>query len=295
MLEKLIAVIDEQATKEGPSETYLDDVTLFRVSEYKERVPLIYDQCLCITVQGKKICHLTESKLAYGPEHLLVVPAVIPVEVEVVPAGQRSQLGITIRLDFQMIQELLESINKYDAHALDTNMTSPGMYLEPINDGILEPTLRLLNVLESKTEAEIFGRQIIREILYRLLVGQNGHILASAAQGKSRYALISKALRAIHDNYSKAIDVAQLADAANMSTRAFHNHFKAVTSHSPVQYVKRIRLEKARQFIVNQGEQASTAAHLVGYESPSQFSREFKRYFGYPPREAARNNEYMGI
>jgi len=295
MLNELIAAIDEQALQEGPNQTWLDNVMLFRVSERLGKRPLIYDQCLCLAAQGYKTCHLTDSTFTYGADDVLVVPTVVPVDIEIVPEEDKPLLSLTILLDFQEILSLMDSIRKHDIDSLDTLPPSPGAYLEPMSDEIIEPCLRLLKTLKSKGEAEIFGRQIIREIYYRLLMGAGGHILASAARGESGYARMTKVLRTIHDNFDQPMDVAQLAEAANMSTRAFHNHFKAVTSHTPVQYLKRVRLEKARQFMVLDGEQASSAAHRVGYESPSQFSREFKRHFGYPPREAVQNSRYMAV
>jgi len=295
MLDQLIDAIHEQAPSEGPNTTFLDNVMLFRVSERVTRVPLIYDQCICIAAQGHKTCHLTDSVFTYGADNLLVVPTVVPVEIEIVPDPGVPLLSLTMPINFQMVRELMEAIHQHDSEALSNPAPSPGVYLEPMTSDITEPVLRLLQTLKSKGEAKIFGEQILREIHYRLLMGENGHILASAAKGESSYALISQALRTIHDNYTNPIDVQGLADGANMSSRSFYDHFKAVTSHTPVQYLKRIRLEKARQFMVNQGEKASSAAYKVGYESPSQFSREFKRHFGYTPSEAMQNSQYMAV
>lgn len=295
MLNEFIKAIDELAPQEGPNQTYLDNVILFRVSKHLQKNPLIYDQCLCIATQGYKTCHLTDTSFTYGSEDVLVVPAVVPVDIEIVPEEDKPLLGLTILLDFNEILSLVESIREYDTEALDNLAPSPGVYLEPMSDDIIDPCIRLLRTLKSKGEAEILGTQIIKELYYRLLVGSGGYILASAARGESGYAQITKALRTIHDNFSQPMAVTQLAEEANMSTRAFHNHFKAVTSYSPLQYLKRVRLEKARQFMVLRGEQASAAAHMVGYESPSQFSREFKRHFGYPPREAVQHSQYMAV
>lgn len=292
-LDRLKEALDDGAVREGVNETFLDEVTLFRVSEHKPKMPLIYEQCLCVAVQGHKHCHLTDSTFTYGEDEFLVVPAIVPLDIEVVPEGDRPLLSVTVSLDFEMIQELVESIKKYDKQALRDVSASSGIYFEPLTGEIIEPTIRLLNALKSRKEAEIFGKQIIREIYYYILMGKNGHLLASAAFGESDYALIAKSLRFIHDNYDRGIDIDNLAADANMSVRSFYNHFKAVTTLTPVQYLKRIRLEKARQFMVIQGEQASSAAHLVGYESSSQFSREFKRHFGFTPREAVRNSQGM--
>jgi len=295
MLGRLVAAIDTMTPEEGVNATYLDNVALFRASEHRDRLPLIYDQSLCIAAQGHKKCHLTDSAFTYGASDMLVVPTIIPVEVEIIPEEDLPLLSMTVLLDFDILRELMDTIRQHDDTALNTLSPSPGLYLETLRNDTIESCLRLLASLQSKSEAEIIGRQVVRELHYRLLMGHSGHILAAAVRGESGYALISKALRTIHDNYGSPIDVPQLAESANMSTRAFYNHFKSVTSHSPVQYLKRIRLEKARQFIVSQGEQASTAAHMVGYESASQFSREFKRHFGYPPREAVRNSRHMAV
>jgi len=295
MLDELIAAIDEQTPEEGLNRTYLDDIMLFRVSEHMERIPLIYDQCMCMAPQGYKKCHLTDSTFTYSATDYMVVPTVVPVEIEIIPEGDNPLLSLTMLLDYQIVQEVMDSIMKHDTTYLDSLTPATGLYLEPLTEDFIEPTLRLLKALKSKRDAEILGRSAIRELYYRMLTGRNGHLLASAARGESGFAQISKVLRTIHDNYAMPLDVPQLAEAANMSTRSFHNHFKEVTSHTPVQYLKRIRLEKARQFMVLQGEQAASAAHKVGYESPSQFSREFKRHFGFPPSQAVENSMYMAV
>ena len=293
LLDELKEALDDGAVREGLNETFLEEVTLFRVSEHKPKCPLIYEQCFCIAVHGHKHCHLSDATYTYGEDEFLVVPAIVPLDIEVVPEGDNPLLSITVPLDFEVIQELVESINKHDKQALGKIPSSPGIYFEPLTNDVIEPTIRLLKILKSRKEANIFGKQIIREIYYRILMGKHGHLLASAAFGESDYALIAKSLRFIHDNYDRGVDIDHLAEGANMSVRSFYNHFKAVTALTPVQYLKRIRLEKARQFMIVQGEQASSAAHLVGYESPSQFSREFKRHFGYTPREAVRNSQGM--
>lgn len=295
MLGMLRKALDEGARHEGVNETFLDGVSLLRKSEPAPKVPFIYDQWFCITVQGHKVCHLTDSIFAYGEEAFLVAPTILPVDVEVFPDAEGSLLSIAVSFDFKVVQELVESINKYDKLTLGKTAASLGIYIEPLTDDIMAPTIRLLQALKSQKKANIFGRQIIREIYYHVLMGENGHLLASAAFGESDYALIARALRSIHDNYDTGIDIPRLAESANMSVRSFYNHFKAVTALTPVQYLKRVRLEKARQFIINQGEQASSAAHLVGYESPSQFSREFKRHFGFTPREAVQNSQPMDV
>ena len=174
--DELKEALDDGAVREGINETFLEEVTLFRVSEHKPKVPLIYEQCFCIAVQGHKHCHLTDSTFTYGEDEFLVVPAIVPLDIEVVPEGDNPLLSITVSLDFEMIQELVDSINNYDKQALGKVPSSPGIYFEPLTDSIIEPTIRLLKALKSRKEANIFGKQILREIYYHILMGKHGHL-----------------------------------------------------------------------------------------------------------------------
>lgn len=286
MLEAFLKKLEEMAPNEGRTTTFLDNVVLFRAQSHTPRQPFIYDQCLCFAAQGKKHIHLSDRSFSYDPSHFLVVPTVVPIECETRATSREPLLGLMISIDYPVVQEIIEQVGDEFSSASTSLAPQPGVYLESLNDDTIEPLIRLLRSLRCPGEANVLGKQIIREIYYRTLLGQQGHILASAAQGESAYARISTSLRTIHENYADPLDVPGLAEAANMSVRSFHDHFKAVTSHTPVQYLKRIRLEKARQFMAAQGLQAGVTAHMVGYESSSQFSREFKRHFGYPPSEA---------
>ncbi len=287
MMNELINILGEMTPLEGCTSTFLDKVTLFRIDKHCPRTPLIYDQCLCFVAQGKKIGHLSDRTIRYDSGHFLVVPVIAPFECEVLAVDDKPVLGITISIDYAMVQEIVDSGigGSVDLEG-DADFKS-GIYLESFNEKMVETLVRLLKNLQNKEEANILGPQTLREIFFRTLLGEHGHILASAARGESSYAKVASSLRVIHSNYSESIDVPHLAEKANMSVRTFHEHFKSVTSYSPVQYLKRIRLEKARQFMVSQKLQASETAHMVGYESASQFSREFKRHFGYPPTEAS--------
>ena len=148
-----------------------------------------------------------------------------------------------------------------------------------------ETTVRLLECLTDPAEARILGPQVVREITYRALCGQHGGALRAAAALHSRFGLVNRALQRIHAEYARDLSVEELADTAGMSPSAFHLNFKAVTSTSPLQYLKTIRLHKARMLMVYEGLRAGIAAERVGYESSSQFSREFKRLFGTSPLE----------
>jgi transcriptional regulator GlxA family with amidase domain len=149
-------------------------------------------------------------------------------------------------------------------------------------------TTRLVRSLQSETESQILGPGLVREILYRALCGTQATVLYSLAMHSGAFSQVARALKIMQNDYAGKLDVEQLASTARMSASAFHRAFKEITSDSPIQYLKKIRLTKARDLIVQESMKAYLAADKVGYESPSQFSREFKRYFGQTPAEMMR-------
>ena len=161
-----------------------------------------------------------------------------------------------------------------------------------LDEDILCASERLLDVMDKPLRAKVLGPQIIREILFFILTSENGGALQALVNRHTHFSQITKALRKIENHYAETLSVEQLASDVNMSVSAFHHNFKAVTSTSPLQYLKNYRLHKARAMMIYDGVKASSAAISVGYESASQFSREFKRYFGVTPSdEIARMRE----
>ena len=175
-------------------------------------------------------------------------------------------------------------------------VASSGINSAVLSEDILCAAERLLDVMERPLDARILGKQIVREILYYVLTGPCGGALLALVSRQTHFSLISRVLKHIESQYTENLSVDRLAAEANMSVSAFHHNFKAVTSTSPLQYLKNYRLHKARMLMIHDGMKASAAAMRVGYESPSQFSREFKRYFGLTPGEdAARIRTMQGM
>ena len=288
-MKDVAALISELTTAEGYTRTVLDDVTLFRAEKPVPAMPLVYEQCLCIAVQGDKVTHTDNGVVDYDPSRYLVVPTIVPFHCEALNPERQPLFGLTIDIDYAVIQDILETMGEQYRQATENMAPSPGMYTQDADPEMIESLHRLVKSLRNENDAAVLGRQMIREIYYRALMGDKGHILAAAAQGESAYAKVAKSIRTIHDNFADPLDVNGLAETANMSVRSFHDHFKAATACTPFQYLKRIRLDKARQLLVRKGLQANVTAHMVGYESTSQFSREFKKHFGYPPRDAVEN------
>jgi AraC-like DNA-binding protein len=156
-----------------------------------------------------------------------------------------------------------------------------------------DATVRLLESLGSPADAKVLGPQIVREITYRVLCGMRGGALQALLLMGGTRTQILHILHRMHSDYALSLDVADLADEAGMSVSALHHHFKEVTATSPLRYLKTIRLHKARMLMVQEGMGASIAAERVGYESPSQFSRKFKRLFGAPPVDEAQRVRAM--
>lgn len=189
---------------------------------------------------------------------------------------------MAISIDRISLAELMVAIDDKSKHAAPLGMMSTMM-----DERLAGTVLRLLEALSSPMEARVLGPGIVREICYRVLMGEQGGAMRAALTSQSHFGKVARALRRIHADYAGDLDVAMLAGEANMSVPAFHVHFKSVTQCSPIQYVKSTRLHQARLLMIRNGMTASVACAQVGYESASQFSREFKRLFGRTPGEEA--------
>ena len=194
-------------------------------------------------------------------------------------------MGMTIGVSPALVAELLMQMEQVQpangAHPQAIQATA-------LDDALSDAAVRLLECLRSVDDTRILGPQIVREITYRVLLGEVGHNLRALAAPHTHFGQISRVLNRIHTDYARSYDMGVLAREAGMSVSTFHGHFKAITSSSPLQYLKNVRLHKARMLMVNEGVNAGTAGLRVGYESASQFSREFKRLFGDGPAAVAR-------
>jgi AraC-like DNA-binding protein len=191
-------------------------------------------------------------------------------------------LLLTIDVEPTMLGEMLLEMDEFPPSA---GLTPRGIATTPMTEELGGAVIRLLECLKSPLDSRILGRQVVREILYRVLQGEQGSALRALASRDDHFARIARVLKYIHAEYARPLSVEELARKAGMSVAAFHHHFKLVTASSPLQYLKRIRLHQARRLMAHDGLNAGAAARAVGYESPSQFSREYRRMFGAPPRQ----------
>jgi AraC-like DNA-binding protein len=281
---RLTELLNLLITNEGTRPSGLDGVTLMRSEHPLPRKPVLYEPSIVIVGQGRKRGYLGDQVYTYDPHNYLVLSVPMPFECEVEIGPEGPFLGVSIRVEMPALYELL---TKMGGSPLQSDAENKhGMYSTPMNVNISQAVVRLLEALTSPADTLILGPQIVREITYRVLCGPSGASLRALISLNGHFNQIQRVLQHIHADSSQQFDVATLAKSAGMSVSAFHHNFKAVTANSPLQYLKAIRLHKARMLML-EGIGAGSAADRVGYESASQFSREFKRFFGATPLDEA--------
>jgi len=275
----MVALAMQLAPNEGYTESLVDGVTLMRSNRPLSQTQALYEPSIVIVIQGRKQGMHGGELYVYDAQHYLVLSVPLPFTTETQASEAEPMLGIALRIDPTMTAELAISI---DANVSDSEAPK-SLYASKLDEKLSDATLRLLEVLSSPLEAKLLGPAIYREITYRVLTGDQGGALRAALQQGSNFGRIAKVLRRIHAHYNRDLDVTTLADEANLSVSAFHAYFKSITTTSPIQYIKTIRLHQARLMMIRKGLSVASASEEVGYESPSQFSREFKRLFGRTP------------
>jgi AraC-like DNA-binding protein len=291
---RMTSLLGALATVEGIQPTALDGVQLMRASHPLRRMQVLYEPGIVIVGQGRKRGYLGDRVFTYDAHNYLVLSVPLPFECETEASPELPMLAVSIRVNLAVLGELLMKMD--GPHGSATPAMPQGIYSTELDVQLSETTVRLLECLGDPGEARILGPQIVREITYRVLCGQQGGALRAAAALHSRFGQVSRTVQRIHAEYARDLTVEELAETAGMSASAFHQNFKAVTSTSPLQYLKTIRLHKARMLMVHEGLRAGMAAERVGYESSSQFSREFKRLFGTSPiEETVRVRRMLGV
>ena len=280
--ERTICLLSSLTPKEGFTLTALDGVKLMRWNRSIPRSPVFYEPSIVFVCQGRKVGYLGGEVYQYNPQQFLILSVPLPFESETIATPEEPLLAISIRINLSVISELLISLEH--TAPMQVNGKS-GISSTPLDKQLSNAVVRLLECLQSRTEAAVLGQSIIREIHYRLLTSAQCSAILAAHSTHSNLGKISKALRLIHAEYANTLNVDTLAAVSAMSVPSFHAAFRDVTATSPIQYLKKTRLHKARLLMVQDGMNATLAATKVGYESASQFSREFKRMFGRSPME----------
>jgi AraC-like DNA-binding protein len=290
--EALAALIERFAPGEGPVKTCCPRVNLHRLHAPSEPSHAVHEPAFCVLAQGRKRVMVGDVAHEYDDRNFFLSSIDVPVTGQVVEASpEQPYLSFRIVLDATLISEMIMECGL--AARLDA--VAPlvgGMSAGAMTPQLFDAACRMVGLMDCPEDAPILAPLIEREILYRLLTGPQGPRLAQIARRDGRLRQINRAIGWIKRNFDQPFSIEAVADEARMSASALHQHFKAVTSLSPLQYQKQIRLQEARRLILVQRLDAATAGHTVGYDSPSQFSREYARLFGAPPlRDVARLRE----
>jgi len=265
---------------------------------YKHEAPTqprnaMYEPCICLVAQGAKRVLLGDDALVYDAHHFLIASVHLPIMVHIAEASKEKPcLGLVLKLDQREISQLMVDSHLPPPRAQQSNR---GMMLGEVTLPLLAAFQRLADLLVEQQDIPILAPIIQREIIYRLLVGDQGERLRQIAAAGSQSHQIARAINWLRANFTQPLSIDDLAAQVRMSSSTFHHHFRSMTALSPLQFQKQLRLQEARRLMLTERLDAATAAFQVGYESPSQFSREYNRLFGAPPLRDITNLRQMGV
>ena len=264
----------------GVCTTAIDSLEFMRECEPATAIPGISEPLLAILVQGRKEVLLDEEIYRYGVAQYLVLSVDLPISGCVIEATpDQPFLGFKLNLDPLQLCDIIAQTE------LDIGKKESvrGLFVGNADSSLIDCAIRLTKLLDRPQDIPFLAPMIIREIYYRLLIGEQGEAVRQIATAGSNMQRIAEVIKRLKADFTSPLRVENLALAANMSASSFHRHFRAITSMSPLQYQKQLRLLSARQMMLIENVDASQAAYQVGYESASQFSREYARMFGAPP------------
>lgn len=280
-IEALNAAIARWTERGEVYATAVPGLSLFRREAPTEPISGMYEPSVCLVSQGAKRVLLGDDTYVYDAHHYLITSVHLPTIVQVIEASpEKPYLGLRLKFDLREVSQLMVDSNLPQPRP---QQSSRGMATGEVTLQLVNAFIRLIDLLADEKDIPILAPVIQREIIYRLLVGDQGERLRQIATAGSQSQQIAKAIGWLHSNYSQAVSMDELAAQANMSTSTFHHHFRSLTALSPLQYQKQLRLQEARRLMLAERLDAANAAFQVGYESPSQFSREYNRMFGAPP------------
>lgn len=271
------------ARAEGMTASGIPGLDLIRFDQPSRPLPTVYEPSLCVVVQGRKQTQLSGEIYTYDALHYLVVSMSLPVVGQVIEATpERPYLCLRFVMQPAVVHELQQQIG--------VRSTTPAparraLYLARSSAPLLDAVLRVVRLMDMPQEAAVLAPLALREIHYRALTGELGQHLLDLCSIDGTAQRIARAIDLIKRRYTESLRVEELAAVAHMSSSALHHRFKAVTAMSPLQFQKQLRLQEARRLMLLEGLEAAAAGHRVGYESPSQFSRDYRRLFGAPPRQ----------
>jgi AraC-like DNA-binding protein len=283
---ELVALAAAFAPGDGLHETAIPQLQLIRASAPSNRLPALYEPGLVFVVQGRKQAVLGEQTLVYDPLHYLLVSVTVLPQGQILEASPHMPyLCMRLNLDPRELGSLLLAAAPGD---IAQEAPARGLRMAAMSAPLTDALLRLARLLRAPRDIAVLAPLALREIYWRVLTGELGGRLRELAVAGSHAQRIARAVDLLKRRYAEPVRIEDIAEAVHMSPSTLHHHFKQVTSMSPLQYQKQLRLHHARRLMLTSGLDAAAAGHQVGYESPSQFSREYRRLFGAPPKAEIR-------
>lgn len=279
----LAEIINRHANRDGVHQTAISSLFFMRDSTASVPNHGVYKPSFCIVVQGAKEVWLGEERFKYCPTDYLIAAVHLPVTAQVTEATAATPyLGFKLEFTSDQIFEVMRD-SKIKVGPKEN--AKRGMYVSQLDAAIFDPVIRLARLLDYPEDIPLLAPLFKKEILYRILQGNHGVTLQQMAVEGSSTHQIKDVIVHITNNFIRSFRTEELADIANMSVSSLHRHFKEVTAMSPIQFQKQLRLQEARRLLLTESTDATDVSFRVGYESPSQFSREYSRMFGFPPRQ----------
>ena len=282
LIEEVAAFVRERGAPEEGCETGVGGLFAFCRENPTAFQAMVYEPVMCLVLQGAKEAQLEDRTIRYSAGMSLIVSHALPVMAGVIDASPgRPYVSLALRLDLATARSLYDEIGE----AQEQERALHSMSVAGSDAALIDAVARLFRLSRDPVEVQALAPLVLKEIHFRLLRAQHGGMLRQLLLHESPASRISKAIALIREGYRATLPVADLAAAAGMSQSTFHEHFKSLTSTTPLQYQKELRLLEARRLLISGGKSVAAAAYDVGYESPTQFSREYARKFGVPPRD----------
>jgi len=290
--DELVARIARAVPRDGGAEP-LKGLFLYRVSSTKELVHSVSFPAFHVVAQGSKEVFLGDERYRYDPMHYLLTTAELPIITCLLEASpERPYLGLSVRLDPTLVGSVMVEGGHISAQR---KASVRAINVSPLDASLLDAVVRLVRLVDTPAETPFFLPLITREIVYRLLKGEQGDRLRYIALQGDHTDRIARAIEQLRTEFDQPLRIEDMAQELGMSVSSFHHHFRAVTAMSPLQFQKQIRLREARRLMIGEGLDAAGAGYRVGYNDAAHFSRDYKRLFGMPPlRDAKRRRDAAG-
>ena len=291
LLAAVSAYVEEQGGGQGLFPTPIESFNIVRSFQAMMPMRALYRPSLCVVIQGAKEIHFGEDRLDYGAMECLVVSVELPATGRIVEASPTAPyIGVTLDFDVADMRAVLEQLEEPPTAAASSG---PCVFVGKVDEALADCILRLMRMLATPKAIPILYPSVMRELYYWLLSGPHGGEISKLALPESNIERVVKAISMLHLNFAQTLRIEQLADVARMSPSSFQQHFKALTAMTPLQFQKQLRLLEARRLMVSEAANVAEAAYKVGYESASQFSREYSRTFGTAPKQDVLNQQRL--